>query len=581
MSTLKLIQFSGEIPRMIPRLLPDTAAQRAENVRLDNGGLTPVRQTRLAATIAGIPEGQVRTIFKHGEDWLAWDKVVHAVPGPVAQDRLYYTGDGKPKMRVAGAVYDLAVPFPSAALTATLSGTGSGDIITRLYVYTFVTDFDEESEPCPISNSVDWQAGKTVTLSGFAAPPAGRAITKQRIYRLQMSIATGADLFFIAERPVSTADFVDNIGIDDFAEVLPSRDWNAPPENLKGLISLPNGGMAGFVGKDLYFCEPFRPHAWPEKYVLTTTYNIVGLGAFGNTIVVTTEGQPEIVTGIHPDSMVQEKMEINLPCINARGIVDLGYAVAYPSHGGLVVVDSAGPRVATEQLMTRNDWLKTGPGAFVAGQFSGRYFASFEYLEANGQPSSGTFIIDLSGETPFLLRGSRKADAMHYDVASGSLYMLDGLSILEWDALGQVNEIMTWRSKQFVLPAPSSFGCVKIEANNQQTPEEQAAQEAERVAQAARNAAIFAQATIGGEINGSPYNSHTVNGDDLERLTSGQFTSVSIFADGKLAATVSDINTVVRLPPIDRAINWEVAVNGTAEIAQITLATAPRELNTI
>ncbi|HEX5362329.1 MAG TPA: hypothetical protein VFW49_14780 [Fluviicoccus sp.] len=578
MATLKLIQFSGEIPRLIPRLLPDTAAQRAENVRLDDGGLTPIRKPRLDHVVAGV--SPIETIYKHGSEWLAWDTVVHAAPGPVAQDRLYYTGDGVPKMRVGTTIYPLAMNPPTVALTAALGGAGSGDIITRLYVYTEVTDFGEESEPCPISNEVNWQPGNTVTLSGFRTPPAGRNITKQRIYRSQSSVLSGTDLFLIAERAASNANYVDNIGVDDFAEALPSRDWNPPPDTLQGLIALQNGMMAAFVGKDLYFCEPYRPHAWPENYVLTLDYPIVALGAFGTTLVVMTTGQPYIVTGTAPENMQQERLELNLPCINARGVVDLGYSVAYPSHDGLVVVNSGGASVATGQLMTRNDWLKTSPATFVASQFSGRYFASYEYLEADGTSSTGTFIFDLAGGTPFVMRSSLKADACFYDVPASALYMLFGTEIYEFDALGQVNEIMTWHSKQFVLPAPSTFGAILIEGAEELTAEEQKAI-ADQIAEIeAENAAIFAQASIGGELNGGALNVYPVNGDQLLPMPEETFISVRVYADGKLLATISEINKVKRIPPA-KARNWEVQVNGTTPIGQISMATAARELNGI
>lgn len=582
MTTLKLIQFSGEIPRLLPRLLPDGGAQRAENVRLDDGGLTPVRKRRPVHTVTGV-EGDIKTIYKHGDDWLAWNTVVNAAPGPVAQDRLYYTGDGVPKMRVGSTVYDLKVPFPATALTATLGGSGTGDIITRIYVYTFVTAFGEESEPCPVSNEIDWQSGKTVTLSGFAAAPSGRNITKQRIYRSQSSVSSGTDFFLIAERAASNTNFIDTVAIDDFAEVLPSRDWNQPPDDLEGLISLPNGMMAGFVGKELCLCEPFRPHAWPEKYRLTMDYNIVALGAYGTTIVVATDGQPYIVAGTAPENMQQEKMERNLPCINARGMVDLGYAVAYPSTDGLVVASGGTADVATQALMTRNDWLKTSPASFVAGQYSGRYFASFEYLEADGTPERGTFIFDLTTATPFMLRGSVKAQASFYDIKDSALYMLVDNIIYEWDALGEVNEIMTWRSKQFVYPAPATFGCILIEGVEEVSPEQQAAQAAERDAILAENAILFALPSIGGELGGSAFNTYTVNGDAMQRVFSEQFTSVEVIAGGELITTVSKINEVVRIPAVtkSKALNWEVQVNGTARIAQVTLATSPRELNAV
>ena len=578
MATLKLIQFSGEIPRLIPRLLPDTAAQRAENVRLDDGGLTPIRQSRLDDTIVGVDP--IQTIYKNGADWLAWDTVVHAAPGPVATDRLYYTGDGAPKMLAGGVTYDLALDAPTGALTATLGGVGTGAITTRLYVYTWVTAFGEESEPCPVSNEVNWQPGNTVTLSGFATTPTGRNITKQRIYRSQSSVSAGTDLFLIAERTASTSNYVDSIPVDDFAEVLPSRDWNPPPDTLEGLISLPNGMMAAFVAatKEICFCEPFRPHAWPEKYRITIDWTPVALGAYGTTLVVMTQGQPYIVSGTAPENMVAEKLELNAPCINARGVVDLGTSVAYPSHDGLVVVGSGGASIATNSLMTRNAWLKTSPATFVASQYSGRYLASYEYLEADNTSTAGTLIFDLTGSTPFMMRASRKADACFYDLPNSALYMLEGNAIYEYDALGQVNEIMTWQSKQFVLPAPATFGVILIEGADELTPEEQAAIDDQIAAIEAQNAILFAQDSIGGEINGAAYNTYPVNGDQLVPLPQDTFIAVEVYADGELLATIREINTVKRLPP-KKARNWEVKVNGSKPVAQITMATVARELN--
>ena len=577
MTVIKITGFSGEIPRLVPRLLPDTAAQNATNARLESGGLTPYRKPKFITRISTIPAGQIETIFRNGETWMAWDKPVYVAPGPVAADRLYVMGDGAPKMIVGGTTYPLAVPMPSAALTAATSGTGTGDVFSRVYVYTFVTGFGEESEPSAISNEVNWQAGQTVTLSGFQAAPAGRNITKQRIYRSQTSLS-GTDLYFIAERDASAANFVDNVPLSDQNEPLPSLEWNAPPDDLTGLISLPNGMMAAFRGKELWLCEPWRPHAWPQKYVLTMDYNIVALGAYGTTIVVATDGQPYIVSGASPDAMSQEKLELNLPCINARGLVDLGYAIAYPSHDGLVVASSSGARVVTDQLMTRNDWLKTAPGRFVSGQFFGRYLASYEYIDPAGTARRGSFIIDLTGQEAFLHRTNYKADATFYDITEGKLYLCIGQDIYEWDALDSENEILVWRSKQYVVQKPTNFGVILIEGSVLMTPEEEAAEQAAIDAAKAHNDSIFGDASIGGELNGAALNVYPIDGDALVRIESSRFVAATVYADGKAVATVSKLNRMCRLPSGFLAQTWEVEVSANADIAQVTLAGTGAEL---
>lgn len=579
MATLRFAQFSGEIPKLISRLLPDSGSQHSENVRLDDGGLTPIRKARAVHTFGS---SGLTTIYKFGATWLSWATVVNAVPGPVATDRLYYTGDGVPKMRVGSTVYNLKVPFPTVQLTGSVSGVGSGNVTTRLYVYTFVTDFGEESEPCPISADINWQSGQTVTLSGFQAAPVGRAITKQRIYRSQSSNQAGTDLFFLEERAASTSNFVDTYAPDAFGEVLPSRDYNQPPDDLTGLVALPNGMMAGFSGKELCFCEPFQPHAWPEKYRLTTAFPIVGLGSYGTTVVAGTTGFPYVVSGNSPDSMIEEKIEVNLPCVNGRGLVDLGYSVAYPSNDGLVVVSNGGATVATDNLFTRPDWQRLTPGTIVSGQFTGRYFASFLYLEADGETiTEGTVAIDLTGQQPFVLRYPFRADAFHYDLPTGQLYYLVGDTVYEFDALGQENEIMTWKSKRVVLPAPVSMGAILVESGTSETIEQKQARLDAIAAIQASNAALIAGPSMGSEIDGSAMDVLGINTDTLQPMPTAPFVSVKVYADGVLVRTVSEMDKVKRISGNRKAKVWEIQVNGTAEVEQITMATTQRELNEV
>ena len=579
MALLKLIGFAGEMPKVIPRLLGDTFSQAAYNTRLDDGGLTPIRKRRFVQQLSGAPADGFDTIYLHNGDWLAWDGNVYAAPGPVATDRLYVMGDGAPKMIVGGVTYPLAIAAPSPALTAAVSGTATSDLgSTRLYVYTWVTDFGEESEPCPVSNEVYWKPGQAVTLSGFAAPPAGRNITKQRIYRSQTSI-TGTQLYFIAERAASTANFTDNIPSESIQEPLPSLEWNAPPADLTGLVAGPNGMMAAFRGKEVYFCEPYRPHAWPEKYVLTTDYPVVGLAWFGTSLAIMTSGVPYIASGTAPENMVMEKTELNLPCINARGIVDLGYSVAYPSHDGLVLVSSSGTQVATSSLFSRDDWLRLSPQGMVAGQYNGRYFTSYSYSDVNGQEFTGSFIIDLTGQQPFLIRTDVRANAMHYDIPSGVLYMLVGDSVYEWDALSEPYSLQSWKSKLFVIPTPTNFGAMLVEADDGLTNEEVAAIEDEIARIQAQNETLFALATIGGEIGGAALNVYDVNGDMLEPIpTVNRKVSVSVYADRKLVATIGKVNQMARLPSGFKASKWEIEVTSDMPITQILMATTGQEL---
>lgn len=577
MAGIKLTAFTGEQPRVLARLLPDTAAQSAIDSRLDDGGLTPMQASVLEAAAGG---SDFKTIYLYGSTWLKWTDVVYAVPGPVAGDRLYYTGDGKPKMRVASDIYDLAVPRPVDDLTATIGGSGSGDVVTRLYCWTWVTDYGEESEPAPVSNEVNWQPGNTVTLSGFPSTPAGREITKQRIYRSQTG-TSGTFFYLIAERAASASNYVDSIPVDGFQEPLPSTTWTAPPDGLAGLISLPNGMMAAFVGRDLYFSEPWRPHAWPEKYVQTMDYPIVALGAIGSSVVVMTTGQPYLVIGSDPSTMQPTKLEANFPCINARGVVDLGFAIAYPSNEGLIAVKADGSiGIASNNIFSRKAWLALNPDTIVGAQIGGRYAMFYEIVGEDGFPTGGCLFLDI-GATPYLIRSSERATSVFYQLETGALFFLrkGENNIYRLDSPDGVRLKQYWKSKPYVLPAPLNFSAILIDADFKLDGSEKAANAAKLAEIEAANSLILASGEIHGELNGRALNEYDLNGDALTLLPElGITLDVGVYADGKLVAKIDKTGKAVRLPAGFKARTWEIDVFGDVQIQNIAMATSMDEL---
>lgn len=583
MAVLKVAAFSGEQPRIIPRLLPPNAAKRAVDVRLDDGSLTPYRKPAVETTLGAGPP--VHSIYRYGDDWLSFEGDANFARGPVADDRLYYTGDGKPKVLIAGpTIYDLAVPRPTQALIATLGGVGAGDKETRVYAFTYVTDLGEESEPSALSNSLDWKPGNSVTLANFPTVPTGRAISKQRIYRSQTG-SQGTDLYFIAERSAANSNYVDTIPVDRFSEVIPSKLWNKPPDALAGLTAMPNGMMAAFVGRKLYFSEPFRPHAWPEVYIITVDWEIVGLSASGPSLWVLTKGQPYIVTGSHPSAMVSEKVEANYPCVNAQGIVDLGYAVAYPTNDGLAVASGGIVKIASGNIFTDVDWRRLSPATMRAGQVAGRWFATYAGTNTDGDPESGSFFIDLTGAQPFLIRSAIRARTWFFDIETGDLFFLDeedGITIRQFNHPGAAPETLYWRSKEFVLPRPENFGVILVEASGVLSQAEIDARNAEIAAAIAANDALIATGSIGGEIAARAIGVVAIADDLLVPvpLPIGSTASVGVYGDGVLRATVgvTPPRTFERLPAGFTCTVWEIDVTTDVTVEQITLARTVDEL---
>lgn len=574
---IRIASFAGEVPRLIPRLLQQNYAQFAQNTKLEDGALMPIRRGKHVHTIPF----DCKTIYRDGDTWLGWEKFVQVEPGPVANNRLYVTGDGKPKVIINGVTYDLAVQRPTSRPVATVNGSADPALSsTVLFAYTWVTEFDEESEPSDLSADVLWSPGLMINVTGFANPPVNRAVNRMRIYRSQTSTLGDTTLYFIAEREASTATFVYDEVTYPMNEVISSVDYNPPPDDLHGLIGLPNGIMAGFVGKKVYFSEPYRPHAWPEKYIMTVDYAVVGLGAFGSSVAVLTTGMPYVMQGSTPDTMISQRLEVNLPCLSAQSIVDLGYSVAYASTQGLVTISQNGAIVASANLLTTDQWRAMRPQSFVSSQYAGRYMASYNYMNADSVQQRGMIIFDLSGAQPFLVRASDDADAMYFELGSGQLFLLrNRRDVYEWDAIDQPYGEQYWRSKRFVLPTYTNYGCIMVEGEDATT-HEQKLQTAARMAEIqARNRQTIEAGATGGAIGDLPLNIVPLAGSLLDPTDeSDPSFSVAIIADGRVVATIYHMNVPVPLPSGFTAKTWEIEVRGNQMVTGIVLAYSPTQI---
>jgi hypothetical protein len=525
---IRIADFKGEIPRRHPRLLPMEYAQEARNTRLDDGTIAPVRQKALVTTLAA----DAGTIFYHKDAWFSFPGDVDVVPGPVAQDRLYLTGDGVPKMRVAGVTYPLALPAPASAPTATMSGTPDDEIASFVvYAYTFVTQFDEESAPSPTTNAFLWSAGNIVTLSGFAAAPAGRGVNRIRIYRSQTSGLGVTDLYFVDEIPIANTSYAHDLAERPLQEVLPSADFDPPPATMAGLVSLPNGMMAAFDGKEVLFSEPFRPHAWPEKYRLTVDRDIVGLAAFGTTLAILTTATPYVAQGTAPENMVMEKMERDLPCVSKQGIVDMGYAAVYPSAEGLVIISGSSAEIVSRNLFTTEQWKALNPSSFKAEQYEGRYFYAHTPVGGSAQAMG---IIDITGAQPYYIETDETPISMTRDPETGALYMLmTPRQIHRWDAPGAVLKPQVWRSRLIQLVSPASYAGILVETDE----------------------------AIG-----------TIPTGAAPNLT-------RIYADGVLVRELATVNEPARLPGGFRSRKWQIEIVGYVPVTGISMAQSYDELS--
>lgn len=639
--------FLGTRPRVNPELLPDNVGQIANNCNLVHGSLSAFGKANAIYELSLTGIHKTIHMYRKGDGtklWLEWTDEVDVQPGPIAGDttkRAYFTGTDFPRVfddtlvdAGAGAYpqssYILGITPPATAPTVALGAGGSGSARDLTYVYTFVRKWAsgavDESAPSPASAIVNALPGQIVTVNNFAATPANRGVTHRRIYR-----ASTGGFQFVTEIAVATTTHDDSILDSALGEELLTEGWDEPPEDMKGLIALPNGCFAGFSKNNVCFSVPYQVHAYPEDNCYTLPYDVVGLGFIGTMVVAMTEGFAYLLDGNDPAFMSVQRIPNLYPCLSKRGIVSTEAGVIYPTFDGMVVVRPGGAaELLTQNLASRDDWDSFYPASIKAVNYRSHYFASYSanYVdpavaeEANQAALASNFsgaiggsavnVVELNGDTfietsdpgeigtnGFMLEYGIPQNgfiglfsgiqALFVDVMGGELYYVatnpsDGSNyVYQWDE--QVaREPYLWRSKKFVLRQESNFSAARILARWEDALSQEEADEynAMRAAAIAANQAALATNTSGG-LNGSAINVVEINGDSLQDvpplLDDIVGLTMKIYYNDKLKFTRTvDSDKPFRLPSGYRGKFVEVELNGQIEVEEFRMATSMLDL---
>lgn len=532
---LDIPAFKGVIPRFAPHLGPPENATYAKDCRMESGSLEPLLLR--AAIAAELRTGVIRSIFKYNDVWFSWAYNVEAIRNPLAKDpyeRVYFTRDGfapavtSNLLAIGGAPYPttqrtLGIPAPVTAPTPTvIDGGDDADIETdesRAYVYTWVSQYDEEGPPSPPSVIVelDDPAVDTVSLSLPGLSPNTYGVSHRRIYR---SATNGSDtnFYFVAELPLATATFVDDRLQNELGAELSTNDYLPPPATMRGIVLGANGIVAGYDGNELLFAEPFLPYAYPLGYRRALEYDIQGIAATSTGFVVGTKGTPYLVQGVHPNAMSEQKIELQQACVSGRSMVDMGDYVLYASPDGLVAVSESSADLITRGIITRRQWQKT---YFPASIYAYRYEDLYLAFYLNGVGAIKAFIFD--PVTKDFQDISETATAGFNDLLTDTLYLVDTNQLYAWEGT-ETPKPYTWRSKVFQTQ-DMSFSVFKAWTD---TPE---------------------------------------------------LVGVTIWADGKVVLQCDSLlREAVKLAPA-RGTRWQIELRGTGVVERATLAQSMDELS--
>jgi len=480
--------MGGMVPRTDLRLLGDNMAEEVVNVDLTNGNLHGLTEPTLKQDFTSYPGPVERAYYfpnPNGSDftWLPLpSKYSSVVRSPLANDdlgRIYYTSPGQQYVKwntyagvAAGtAPYDLGIVQPTTAptITSTTGGDTTVPKITRVYLYTYINGFGEESAPSPASNDFDGPPDATWHVSGFPtavpANPAGAnypAINKFRIYRTVTSATAGSQFYMVGDvgLPNSTGGvFNDNIPDTQVVDnlVLESQAFNNPPPYLDGLVSMQGGMLLGFTNNTVHFCEPDRPHTWPSIYDQSVHYDIVAMAVLQQYLVVLTKGYPSTGSGNSPSNFILVQSQVSEPCI-ARGsvVVDLG-GIYYASQNGLIQTTGYSYVNATQGMVEKDMWLNDYHARDIVACRHRTY-----YLAINNTNSA--FIIDYAEQRLGFenLNTFQDAVCIWNDEYEGNTYICANKKIYLWDDVTAHLLVYRWRSKRFFTPLPISLGAVQL-----------------------------------------------------------------------------------------------------------------------
>lgn len=585
MPAIDIISMHGEMPRVLPHMLPDGYSALAQNCHFRFGVITPVNDDEKSGVTFGInPE----TLFLYSQNkWFTWSGIVDVVRSPVAQDpygRVYYTDGQYPKVTSAQIAtsgsgpypansYRLGIPAPESAITCVVIAPVAASVASDTpeastpppdktsgpvakTIIDIATDIAHKATGAGDNNSAPQEQDDAtedetrfytqtfVTAYGEEGPPGPQSLevtvkkggsvdlTMQppplqnsniTRRRIYRSVSGGgnADFLLVTELDAGVLSFHDDLLAEQLGPSLETWHYVMPPDNMIGLCMMANGIAAGFAGNEVMFSEAFLPYAWPDSYRQTTEDDIVAIAPVGTALVIATKGQPYLFSGVSPSNISGAKLPLTQACVSRQSMVVMDGFVLYAGTNGLVSVSGDGNALIATEKILSPEQWRDMFNPSSIKAYQYRGEYAARYTKTDG--SQAVFIF--SPQDMDIRHMSTTFDTAYNDTSTDTLYLVKGRELSVSQGANTPLPLV-WRSKTFIAQENTSFSCLRIKA---------------------------------------PYPERT---------------GISVFADGQPVIQLppgSLRRSVLKLPPVTGR-EWYLEVSGFGQIERVTLSTSMPEM---
>jgi hypothetical protein len=545
-AVIRLANFGGVAPRYARSLLRGNMASEAENVRLWHGALAPFR---MPLPVHTAPDVCVRTMHRFGCRWLTWDDpCVDVAEWLPTCERVYVTGvaDYPLVAEQAEAGTELVwqrVGLPVPERPSAMALDASKPIQTtssRIYVITYVNSFGEEGAPSLTSDPLlDMHEGAVARVT-IPAPPTDWDIAAVRLYRVaegfvdgtQAAAPTSSSYLFVAELPPVAQTFDDAMASDALAEANVSLTYTPPPGGLHCITQLPDGVLAGAVGRQVWFSEPYQPQAWPVDYLLALDDTVCALVWSNGALYALTDGHPYAIAEECVDGKCCRqafRFPVSAPIESPKSAVAAPDGAVYATPSGLMQLSGRRMALITGPWYAKDDWQALLPHTMIGAIVDGQYIAATCAAAFLFDIHDG--IVDDGIEHNELMPLTLTTNALH-TTRDGKLYLAFGNVVHEWDAAAEFLPYR-WRSKQVDAAGQANFAAARV------------------------------------ALDGYPWPSTAPAGMRFQWITDGR---VALDRCVKHSAAF-------RLPSSSRNVEFSVEVSGAQAVREIAIATGVRELS--